>query len=247
MTAPTGHPALIDYPERARVGRVVPKNRIMVAGTAGRRLRDQLTAQVARITWQYKLAPETLNLKGSNAVPEIQIFRLALKPPGVSDQLPVEMLKCIDRAIGFPLIFELTSSREDGARRDAIRVSATYKRPSEADPSKWVIDDYFATDWLPADTPRAPLPVALDLPRLYEQLLRELLPIQARPGESMTALMARHGRITAKQRECRRLEARIQREKQFNRRVELNRQLRALKTELDTLRETTIEGKTQHG
>ena len=238
-----GHPALIAYPERAGVGRVVPKSRIMVSGTPGRRVRDQLTSQVARITWLYKLAPETLNLKGSKAVPEIQIFRLALKPAGVSDDLPVEVLKCIDRAIAFPLIFELTSSREDGARRDAIRVAATYKRPSEADASKWVIDDYFATDWLQAETPRATLPVALDLPRLYEQFLRELLHIQARPGESMAVLLERHGCITAKQRECRRLEARIQREKQFNRKVELNRQLRALKAELDALRETTIEGR----
>ncbi len=241
-----GHPALIDYPERARVGRVVPKNRIMVSGAPSRRVRDQLTSQLARITWQYKLAPETLNLKGSKAVPEIQIFRVALKPAGVSDGLPVEVLKCIDRAIGFPLIFELTINRKDGANRDAIRVAATYKRPSEADASKWVILDYFATDWLPADTPRAPLPVALDLPRLYEQLLCELLPIQHRPGESMSALVERQGRITTMQRECWRLEARIQREKQFNRKVELNRQLRALKVELDTLRETTIEGKEQH-
>jgi hypothetical protein len=247
VTAPADHPALIDYPERTRLRRVVPKNRIMVAGTPGRRVRDQLTTQVARITWEHKLAPETLNLKGSKAVPEIQVFRLALKPAGVSDELPVEVLKCIDRAIGFPLIFELATSREDGAPRDAIRVAATYKRPSEADASKWVIDEYFATEWLPAATPRAPLPVALDLPRLYEQLLRELLPIQARPRESMAALLARHGRIAGMQRECRRLEARIHREKQFNRKVELNRQLRALEAKLDTLRETTIEGKEQHG
>ncbi|HAD46877.1 MAG: methyl-accepting chemotaxis protein [Alcanivorax sp.] len=247
MTEQAVQPALINYPERARVGRVVPKNRIMVSGAVGRRVRGQLTAQVARITWQYKLAQETLNLKGSKAVPEIQIFRLALKSTGVSDALPVEVLKCIDHAIGFPIIFELTSSREDGATRDAIRVAATYKRPNEVDASKWVIDDYFATDWLPADTPRAPLPVALDLPRLYEQLLCELLSIQARPGESMAALIERHDRITAKQRECSRLEARIQREKQFNRKVELNRQLRRLKAELDTLRETIFEGKKQHG
>ena len=247
MTEETSHPALFDYPDRARVGRVVPKNRIIGSDAPDRRVRDQLTNQVARITWQHKLAQESLNLKGSKTVPEIQIFRVALKPAGVSDDLPVEVLKCIDRAIGFPLIFELISSREDGARRDAIRVAATYKRPSEADASKWVIDDYFATDWLPADTPRASLPVALDLPRLYEQLLRELLPIQARPGESMAALVERHGRIAAKQRECWRLESRIQREKQFNHKVELNRKLRALKTELDALRETIIEGKKQHG
>lgn len=242
-----GHPALIDYPERARVGRVVPKNRIMESDAPGRRVRDQLTTQVARITWQYKLAQETLNLKGSKAVPEIQVFRLALKPAGVSDELPVEVLKCIDRAIGFPLIFELTSSREDGAPRDSVRVAATYKRPSEADATKWVIDDYFATDWLPADTRRAPLPVALDLLRLYEQMLRQLIAVPAKSGEPMAALVERQARISSMQREYQRLEARIQREKQFNRKVELNQQLRALKAELDVLRETTIEGNKQHG
>lgn len=230
-----GHSALIDYPKRARVGRVVPKNRIMVAGTPSRRVRNQLSAQVARITWQYKLAPETLNLKGSKAVPEIQMFRVALKPAGVSDDLPVDVLKCIDRAIGFPLIFELTAGREDGARRDAIRVAATYKRPSEADASKWVIGDYFATDWLPADTPRAPLPVALELARLYEQMLRQLIALPAHEGESIAALAERHRQMAIKQREYRRLEARLHRERQFNRKVEINRQLRALSAELDEL------------
>lgn len=242
------HPALLDYPDRARLGRVVPKNRIVVAGTPSRRVRDQLTAQVARITWQYKLAPETLNLQGTRAVPEIQIFRVALKPAGVANALPVEVLRCIDRAIGFPLIFEVTASREDGAPRDAIRVAATYKRPSESGVNKWVIDDYFATDWLPSDTPRAPLPVALDLPRLYEQMLRQLIPVSAKSGESMAALVERHGRISGMQRECQRLENRIQREKQFNRKVELNRQLRELKVELDALiDESTNEGQKQHG
>ena len=161
-----GHPALFDYPDRTRLGRNVPKNRIAVSGKPGRRVRDQLTAQVAKIIWQYKLAPETLNLRGTQAVPEIQVFSLVLKPAGVGDNLPVEVLRCIDRAIDFPLIFELIASAEDGTARDQIRVAATYKRPSEADASKCVSGDYFATSWLPVDTARTPLPVALDLPRL---------------------------------------------------------------------------------
>lgn len=234
----TSHPALIDYPERARVGRVVPKNRFMVAGTTNRRVRDQLTAQVAKITWQYKLAAESLNLEGNETVPEIQVFKLALKPAGVADALPVDVLRCIDRAIGFPLIFELSASREDGAPRDDIRVVATYKRPSDTDDRKRVMDDYFATGWMPADTPRVPLPMALDLPRLYEQILQRLIPVSARPGETLAALMARHTNITTLQREVQQLQARIQREKQFNRKVELNRQLRERQAELAALQQT---------
>lgn len=230
-----GHPALFDYPDRAQLGRNVPKNRIVVAGKLSRRVRDQLTTQVARIVWQYKLAPETLNLPATKAVPEIQVFTLTLKPAGIGDELPIDVLRCIDRAIGFPLVFELSAGREDGAARNQVRVAATYKRPSEADASKWVIGEYFATDWLSADTTRAPLPVALDLDRLYEQMLRQLIPVPARQGESMADLVERHSRIAVKERERRRLEARLNRENQFNRKVELNQQLRQLHEELSAL------------
>lgn len=246
MTAP-GHPALFDYPDRARLGRVVPKNRIVVSGKPGRRVSDQLTAQVARIVWQYKLAPETINLRGSPAVPEIQVFSLILKPAGVGDELPVDVLRSIDRAIAFPLIFELITTGEDDVASAKLRVAATYKRPSEANASKWVIDEYFATDWLPLDAARTSLPVALDLPRLYEQMLHQLIPTPPRPGESVAALVERQGRIAVLQRECRRLEARIHRAEQFNRKVEFNRQLREMKANLDTLIESSNEGQRQDG
>ena len=92
-----------------------------------------------------------------------------------------------------------------------------------------------------------PLPVAVDLARLYEQILRQLAPIPAREGESISALAERQRQIASKQRECQRLEGRLHREKQFNRKIELNQQLRALKAELDALREPTHEGQQQHG
>lgn len=241
MSTPATHPAMFDYPVRATVGRVVPKTRIYAAGQPGRRVRDKIAQQVARIVWQYKLAPETLNLKASRAVPEIQVFTVKLKPSSMTEELPDDILRCIDRAISFPLIFELTANSEDGAARDQVRVAATYKRPSDAEAGKWVIGDYFATDWLPNDTPRAPLPVALDLPWLYEQMLRQLIPLPAREGESIEALAARQHQLAIKQRECRRLESRLHREKQFNRKIELNRQLRELTAELGTLLESTPE------
>ena len=82
-----------------------------------------------------------------------------------------------------------------------------YKRPSEADSSKCVVGDYFSTDWLPADTARSPLPVALNLAGLYEQMLRRLMPIAARPGESVQALAERYRCLASKQRELAELDA----------------------------------------
>lgn len=246
MSTLAPHPALFDYPDRAAVGRVVPKTRIYATGKPGRLVRDKIAQQVARIVWQYKLAPETLNLKASRAVPEIQVFTLALKLGGVTEELPDDILRCIDRAIGFPLVFELTARQEDGAARDQVRVAASLKRPSEAEAGKWVIGEYFATDWLPADTPRTPLPVSLNLARFYEEMLRQLVPLPAREDESIEALVERQRQLATKQREYRKLETRLQREQQFNRKIELNHQLRDLMAELDTLREPAPESQRQH-
>jgi len=225
MTPPV-LPALFDYPQKAAFGRILPKNKVYAFGKPSRRVRDHFTTEVAQIVWQYKLAPETINLPAKPGVSEIQIFLINLKP-GIAE-LSEDVLRCIDKAIGFPIIFELTAG-------DRIQAIAAYKRPSEADSAKWVIGDYFATDWLPADTPRSPLPVALDLASLYEQLLRQLMPTPARTDESLQALAERHSRIRRVERECRQLEARLSREKQFNRKVETNAQLRSLKAELKTL------------
>ena len=112
---------------------------------------------------------------------------------------------------------------------------ATFKRPSEADASKWVIDGYFAGVWLAADAERQPLPVALDLYGLYEQLLRSVLPQPARLGESLPEQLQRLTQLRSLQGEQCKLEARLHKEIQFNRKVELNAQLRELNAKIDQL------------
>ena len=170
------------------------------------------------------MAPETINLPAKPSVPEIQIFAIALKMPELSE----DVLRCIDQAIPFPIIYQLTFE-------DRIKSKAAYKRPSDADASKWVVDGYFETDWQLSDTERIELPVALDLAGLYDQMLRRLLPLPPRAGESLKAQVERLGQIRSKQNECRKMEARLQKEQQFNRKVELNAQLRQLKLELANL------------
>ncbi len=107
-----------------------------------------------------------------------------------------------------------------------------YKRPSEADTAKWVVNDYFESGWLPIETPRAPLPVVLNLEALYEHLLAPLMSYPARQGERLLQRVERMSMIRLKQREVEKCEGRIQKEKQFNRKVEINAELRELKREL---------------
>lgn len=60
--ATTQKPALIAYPKQAAFGRVLPKNKIYEHSGANTRLKELFVEQVEQIVWQYKLAPETINL-----------------------------------------------------------------------------------------------------------------------------------------------------------------------------------------
>lgn len=232
-TTPQGA-ALIAYPAQAAFGRVLPKNKIYEYSGASTRLKGLFVDQVEQIVWQYKLAPETINLPSRPAVPEIQIFSIQLK----STELHEDVLRCIDSAVQFPIIFELHQSPGDQA---AIKVVAAYKRPSlssgKEDLSRWVISDYFSTAWLPASSQRVGMPLALDMDSLYKALLHRLIPLPARPQESLADLIARVAEAQSKQREMEKIMARLAKERQFNRKVEINAELRKLKTDLAGLRD----------
>lgn len=215
---------LFAYPRQAEFNRVLPKSKIYEHGKPSRAVRDGFVAQINQIVWQYKLAPETINLPSRPGVPEIEIFALELKTPEVSE----DVLRCIDKAIPLPIFYNLSFEGR-------IKTVAAYKRPSDADASRWVVDAYFASPWLPADSERSALPVALDMAGLYEQMLRRLMPTPARSGETLKDHVERLNQLRGKQYEYTKLEARLLREKQFNRKVEMNSQLRTLKTEIETL------------
>ena len=220
---------LFAYPKQAEFDRTLPKNKIYEHSGANTRLRDLFVEQVEKIVWRYKLAPETINLAAKPGVPEIQVFAIQLK----TSELHRDVLRCIDGAIQFPIIFELAHGQGAEARSQLV---AAYKRPSETDPASWVCSDYFETGWIPTMAERTPLPLALDLGGLYEQLLRRLVPVAARANESLGVQVIRAEQVRTKEREVAQAQVRLAKEKQFNRKVEANSRLRQLTTELQALK-----------
>jgi hypothetical protein len=234
---------LYDWPRASAFGRVIPKNKIYDHTGANTALKDIFVREVDQITWSHKLAPETVNLAATKQVAEIQVFRIAAR----TATLERDVLRAIDKAIPFPLIFEVVHACR-------VRLAAAYKRPSEADSARWVVGDYFEGDWLPEDAPRAPLPVALNMGALYERLLEPLVAGQTArlvPGMgeappaafayatdspvSLEVRIAQAEAIKLQAREVERIKARLGREKQFNKRVAINAELRAAKQELERL------------
>ena len=216
--------ALFSWPSQAAVSRPVAKAKIYAHAKPSTALRALFVEQVESITWAYKLAPESTNLPAKPDVPEIEVFEIALKLPDVSHSV----LRCIDKAIPFPILFVL----RHGGQSQPV---AAYKRPSEAASGQWVLGDYHSGPWQKDSSTRPGLPVSLDLQGLYEQILRQHFSIPARAGESLRDHLDRLAELAAKQAAAVKLEASLSAEKQFNRKVEINAQLRTIRNELEAL------------
>jgi len=215
---------IYDFPKKTAYGKMMPKSKIYQYASPGIRVKELFVREVDKIIWSYKLSPQTLNLPASGFVKEIQVITIYLK----SADLNIDVLRTIDKAIPSPVIFVLLANNK-------MRYSAAYKRRNEADRSKWVVSEYFSSQWMKKDKQRHSLPIALNLKTLYETLIKNLISINPIPGESMEVFITRVERIGMKKREAEKLQTKIRKTKQYNRKVELHTELGSLRKEIKAL------------
>jgi hypothetical protein len=219
---------LFDYPTKARFGRKIPKSKLYENASVNTKLKDKFINQIDKIIWQYKLAPNTLNLDVTDKVPEIQIFDIFLKTKEVDQAL----LEVIDKAINYPIIFQIHKGNK-------VKIKAAYKRPSESANNKWVVESYFESEWLDKDVAKQPMPQALDLGKLYEQILKSLMPVEvisSKTSQTLDQQVDKINKINSLQKEVDKLTSKRNKEKQFNRKVEINQRLKLKQIELNNLK-----------
>ena len=216
---------LYGFPRQAYFGRMLPKIKIYEHSVPTSKVKELFVREVEKITWSYKLSPATINLQASDGVQEIQVFNIALR----TGTLTPAVLQTIDKAIPSPILFVLTYEGKS-------RYVAAYKRLSEVDKSRWVVSSYFETEWIPDDFKKIELPVVLNLGALYLTILKGIIPLPFRKKETLDELVLRADNLRIKEREAERLASNIKKEKQFNRKVELNRSFNELKQEIKELK-----------
>ena len=216
---------MYNFPKAAAFGKMVAKSKIYEHTNPSTKIRELFIKEVEKITWAYKLSPATINLPASDDVLEIQVFAIHLK----NSTWSLEILQTIDKAIPSPIIFMLCYN----GRSCYV---AAYKRPSESDKSRWVISSYFQSEWLNDSTEKTDLPIVLNMASLYHSFIKKLCPLNTIEGETLAGLVSRVDRLRVKERDAEKIESRIKKEKQFNRRVELNRSLNELKQEIENLK-----------
>jgi hypothetical protein len=213
------------FPSAAKYGRVIPKSKILENSSRSRKLRQLFIDEVEKIEWLYKLSVETINLPAADDVYEIQIISITQRKP----KLNTDILLAVDKAIPSRIIFI-------NGFEDKIRYSAAYKRKSEADKTKKVISGYFHTSWVePGKIEERELPVALNLNGLYERLFLSIIPFVKKDEESLAGLIERCDMIQSLEKEVSALKKKMLLQKQFNRKVEINGELKMLQGKLEDL------------
>jgi hypothetical protein len=238
-------------PNEALVDQRVPKKLLLEQGAPTAADKRQIQDGIEEMTWVAALKPINIGVPAfRDAVREyleIAVLTVALRPTAK----PPRLIELIHRAIPYPLVLVTQN-------RDVLNLSLAHKRWSQGEAGKVVIEDVRQVQLNP-DTPEAEetsflasiavsrLP-ARDLFALYEGLLERLAGLEAAritgtfaPPESAERASALregldiHARL---KRDLAILRARADKEKQLNRRVELNLEIKRLEAELAATQKT---------
>ena len=222
---------LYKFPQQAKVDRLIPKNKFYEQGKANTKIEQLFVDQVENIRWAYKLASSTIHLQDQEDLKEIQIFRVKSRV----EDLDVSILSFIDKLILTPIVFEVVY-------QDKVKVVATYKRLNQADKTKAVIGQYYASEWL-EDHDRVELPLYLKLADLYEHFIAQILPITSSEDSgdddesvSIELQLQKSQQLESLQKQLNQLQSKLRNERQFNRKVELNKKVSELESQLAQVR-----------
>jgi hypothetical protein len=201
-------------PKSAKVNKVIPKtqfyNRVYVA----KRLRDDFINKIKKIVWQYKLSEDTINISKTEKVEEIQIFLIELK----EKTTPKNILQTIDKVIPYPILFVISFEHEK-QYAISLKENATIK-------------GYYFSEWngeMDFDFS------GTNLEKVYQKLIKNFIKDIKEEKKSFGDLVEIDNRRKELEVAIVRLEKKLAKEKQFNRKVEINKELAIKKKELNSI------------
>lgn len=199
---------LFKIPDTAKVQRVIPKNAF--DAYVNTKQKKMFTDLVARITWLYKLSPDTVNLD-AKAVSEIQIFKVELK---VNEEIQ-PVLDAIDKSIPYNIIFIVEY-------KGKVYLSTSVKHPHPINEDNAVIDWTFKSSWFSSVTNKYRIHLRKNLDTVYNDFCFQLSGNPHMLNKSLQGLVEYSKQVHTLKKEIAQLQKSMKSSKQFNNKVELN-------------------------
>lgn len=217
---------MIGLPKTTEFNKRIPKQKFYENMDVSPALKIVFVEQVKIIYWRNKIATSTTNLATGNDVTELEVFEVRLNSPVLDDGL----LRQIDREIPYHILFLLEYQGK-------YQAWIGYKEAATSGNKAFKVNGYYHTEWLTED--ELPLKLeGLSVDAVYENFVRQIAGDKLKSetsGESLKESVARDEQKQALQKQIDTLKAKIRKEKQLNKQMEMNNELKKLKKKLEAL------------
>lgn len=217
---------MIGLPKTTEFNKRIPKQKFYENMDISPALKKVFVEQVRIIYWKNKIAASTTNLAAGTDVTELEVFEVRLSSPVLDDSL----LRQIDKEIPYHILFLLEYQGK-------YQAWIGYKEAAASGNKAFKVNGYYHTEWLVED--ELPLKLeGLNVDAVYENFVRQIAGDKLKTeaaGESLKESVARDEQKQALQKQIATLQAKIRKEKQLNKQMQMNNELKKLKKELEVL------------
>ena len=216
---------MLGLPKSTEFNKRIPKQKFYENLSVTPAVKRVFIDQIKVIYWRNKIAATTMNLGTGDTVTEVEVFEVKL----VSPQLDVSVLRQIDKEIPYHIIFMLEC---DGK----YQAWTAYKESTASGNNAFKVGTYYHTEWMP----EAELPLKVDglnIDKVYENFVRQIAggALQTGSDESLKESVERDAKKQLLEKQISALQAKVRKEKQLNKQMQLNTELKRLRKELEEL------------
>ena len=215
---------MLGLPKSTEFNKRIPKQKFYENLPVTPAIKKAFTEQIKIIYWRNKLAATTLNIAPGEQVTELEVFEVRLNAPDLDENI----LRLIDREISYHILFLLEYQGK-------YQTWIGYKEAAVSGNKAFKVNGYYHTDWLEEEE----LPLKLEgltVDKVYENFVRQIAgdKLQAENAEeSLKDSVARDEQRQALQKQIDTLKAKIRKEKQLNKQMQMNAELKKLRKELE--------------
>ncbi|WP_171312300.1 DUF4391 domain-containing protein [Enterococcus cecorum] len=217
---------MIGLPKTTEFNKRIPKQKFYENMDISPALKKIFVEQVRIIYWKNKIAASTTNLAVGTDVTELEVFEVRLSSPVLDDSL----LRQIDKEIPYHILFLLEYQGK-------YQAWIGYKEAAASGNKAFKVNGYYHTEWLVVDELSLKLE-GLNVDAVYENFVRQIAGDKLKTeaaGESLKESVARDEQKQALQKQIATLQAKIRKEKQLNKQMQMNTELKKLKKELEAM------------
>ena len=214
---------MLNLPATTEFNKRIPKQKFYENLPVTPAIKRVFVEQIHTIWWRNKIAATTMNLAEGDTVKELEVFEIQLNGPSLDESV----LRQMDQVIPYHILFLLSHEGK-------LQAWIGYKEAAQSGTNAFKVSGYYHTDWLPEADMQLRIE-GLSTDAVYENLVRQIAgtELQTQTGDTLQETVERTKQRADIEKKIAALEAKIRKEKQLNRQMELNAEVKRLRKEAE--------------